>query len=161
MEIDLTKLKSGVEDSISIDEVLSFAEETLKGTGILALEKVHVKGSLTRGMIEGYDLSLHIDGKMILPCSLTLEPTEYPFQIELEDDLLTLFEEIDEKVKKIENTIDILPIIWENILMEIPMRVVSDKATSMKKEGDGWKLVTEDEEKDIVNPAFAKLHDLF
>lgn len=66
MEFDLIRLKSGVEDVISIDEVLSFDAETLKGTGILALEKVQVKGKITRGIVEGYYLSLCIDRKSVV-----------------------------------------------------------------------------------------------
>ena len=60
-----------------------------------------------------------------------------------------LYTEIDKNDKKYENSIDILPIIWENILMEIPMRVVSEEAKTkdMNISGDGWKFVTEEEEK--------------
>ena len=67
-------------------------------------------------------------------------------------------EEIDENHKKIENSIDILPIIWENILMEIPMKVTSPDAYSVKAEGEGWKFVTD--EMDTKNPALEKLKDL-
>ena len=55
------------------------------------------------------------------------------------------------------NTLDIFPIIWENILMEIPMRVVSDEAKDIKLSGDGWKLVTEE---DITSAPLAELEDL-
>ena len=61
-------------------------------------------------------------------------------------------------MKKNQNTIDILPIIWENILMEIPIRVVGDKNQSLQMEGDGWKLITEEEKK--LNPELQKLKDL-
>ena len=68
-------------------------------------------------------------------------------------------EEINENSQKIENSIDIFPIIWENILMEIPMKVVSEKAKNLKLEGDGWKLIT-DEKKEEINPEFEKLNQL-
>ena len=59
-----------------------------------------------------------------------------------------ILEEIGENVKNNQNTIDILPIIWENILMEIPMRVVSEEArnSDINMSADGWKFVTEEEE---------------
>ena len=58
-------------------------------------------------------------------------------------------ENMEENERNFQNTIDILPIIWENILMEIPMRVVSEEAknSDISLEGNGWKFVTEEEEK--------------
>lgn len=161
LEIDLLRLKNGLIDHIDIDEILSFDAETLKDTTILQLEKVHVKGFITRSRDDSYDLSLLVEGVMVLPCSLTLKPTPYSFSISIEDNLLTLLGEIDENVKKIENSIDILPIIWENILMEIPIRVVNEDTSSMKMEGEGWKFITEDDKKEVMNSEFAKLKDLF
>ena len=82
----------------------------------------------------------------------------YEFDIIINDELLNLYEESSINVKNIGNTIDILPILWENILVEIPIRIVksdSDIITS----GDGWKLVTEGEE-DGTTSAFDKLKDL-
>ena len=69
-------------------------------------------------------------------------------------------EEIEENDKKIENSIDILPIIWENILMEIPMKVVSEEAKDIELKGDGWRLIT-DEKRENINPEFQKLNKLF
>ena len=69
-----------------------------------------------------------------------------------------MLKEMDENSKKIINSIDILPIIWENILMEIPSKVTSPDADTAKLSGKGWKVVT-DEEKS-VNPELAKLKDL-
>ena len=97
---------------------------------------------------------------MILPCSMTLKPVDYEFNIKVEGIMEELFEEIGEIVKNNQNTIDILPIIWENILMEIPMKVVSEEAKDVRMEGNGWKLITEKEEGEEINPELAKLKDL-
>ena len=43
--------------------------------------------------------------------------------------------------------------------MEIPMKVVSEKAKNLKLEGDGWKLITDDK-KEEINPEFEKLNQL-
>ena len=87
-----------------------------------------------------------------------MKPVDYPFSFKIEEIFSEDTEEIAKKIKKSENTIDILPIVWENILMEIPMKVVSPDASLEKIEGDGWKLVTEDYES--TNPELAKLKDL-
>ena len=42
--------------------------------------------------------------------------------------------------------------------MEIPIRVVGDKNQNLRMEGDGWKLITEEEKK--LNPELQKLKDL-
>ena len=75
----------------------------------------------------------------------------------IDDKLENILKEL-EIDKKIENTIDILPIIWENILMEIPMRVVSPNAKPEKLKGEGWQFITE--QKGNVNPELEKLKDL-
>ena len=54
-------------------------------------------------------------------------------------------EEDEEYVKIIQNNIDIISIIWQNIVLEIPLRVVSEDANNSPVSGEGWKLIREDE----------------
>ncbi|MEI3499627.1 MAG: DUF177 domain-containing protein [Bacilli bacterium] len=158
MNIDITRLKSGIDSQVEIDMLYSFDKEMLKKTDIISLDNVSVKGYITSNSIDDYDLDVNVDGIMVLPSSLTLEPTDYKFSIKIEGNIDELLKEINETLKKNQNTIDILPIIWENILMEIPIRVVGDKNQSLQMEGDGWKLITEEEKK--LNPELQKLKDL-
>ena len=151
MLIDLNLLN--IKDEIKIDEEVTFPKEDLDKAKILDMEKVKVTGKIIPDL-DDYQIDINIKGKMILPCSLTLEEVEYPFDINVIENL----SEIDENYKKSEKTIDILPIIWENILMEIPMKVISPKAKDMKTKGDGWELITDSEEKG--NNSLAKLKDL-
>ena len=160
MVFDLIRLKNKLVDSILVETEYEFKKEELAGTDLIAPLKVFVKGKISRDVLEGFDLSLKVSGTMTLPCSITLKPVPVPFEIEIDGNLDELFEEIEENHKKIENSIDILPIIWENIVMEIPMKVTSPDVSSIKSEGDGWKLVTEKEQKEEINPALAKLKDL-
>lgn len=158
MNIDITRLKSGIDGQVEIDMLYSFDKEMLKKTDIISLDNISVKGYITSNSIDDYDLDVNVDGIMVLPSSLTLEPTDYKFSIKIEGNIDELLKEINETLKKNQNTIDILPIIWENILMEIPIRVVGDKNQSLQMEGDGWKLITEEEKK--LNPELQKLKDL-
>ena len=148
MEFDLNILN--VKDQIDINEKISFPKEDLNKAGILDLNEVNIKGILDNE----YNLHLNIQGKMILPCNLTLEPVDYPFDITLDENMTELIK----NSKKTQKTIDILPIIWENILMEIPMKIVSPKAKNMKTKGEGWELITDSEDKG--NHSLAKLKDL-
>jgi uncharacterized protein len=158
MEIEIIRLISNLDKCIDIDEYYTFDESYLSKTDILKLDDVHIKGSITKDSLDNLIIYLNIKGIMVLPCSITLEPIDYSFTIEIEDNLENLLKEIDENPQKLEKTIDILPIIWENVLMEMPTKVTSPKAKDIKLSGDGWELVTEEKEK--VNPEFEKLKDL-
>ena len=160
MDIDITKLKSDIDDSISIDLTYSFSKEQLEGTDLLKLDDVKIKGKIYKDSINEYIIDVDVNGIMVLPCAITLDPVDYPFNVKINGNLEEMLQEINENSKKIENSIDIFPIIWENILMEIPMKVVSEKAKNIKLEGDGWRLIT-DETRGNINPEFQKLSQLF
>ena len=141
MIIDLTPLKAGLKEQIDINEELLFTKEDLKDTELIDLQNVKVEGQIYIDSLNSYILNLTIKGKMILPCSRTLKPTDYEFETKIDENL----EENEEKFKKNQKTIDILPIIWENILMEIPIRIINPEAENIKIEGDGWELITDSE----------------
>ncbi len=158
MNIDITSLKARTNNVVEFCDTLNFPEEKLKETELLDLKDVQVKGSIKRNLMDTFDIELNVVGVMVLPCALTLKPVDYPFTIEIKEDLETLLKEIDNN-SFLGNSVDILPIIWENILMEIPMRVVSPDAKIDNKHGEGWQVIN-DEEADIINPALEKLKDL-
>lgn len=158
MNIDITKLRSGLEDFIVIDEVYSFSQEELKNSSILKLDNVKINGDITKNSIDEYIINVMVGGTMVLPCSVTLKPVNYDFNIQIEGNIAEIMAEFDENYENNQKTLDILPIIWENILMEIPIRIVSDDISDVKTEGEGWELITE--EKEMVNPNLAKLKDL-
>lgn len=151
MEIDLSILNT--KPKIVINTKVTFPKEDLEKAGILSMDEAEVQGEITSELGE-YFLKLNLKGKMVLPCNLTLKPVDYPFTLEIEENL----NEMVENFKKSQKTIDILPIIWENILMEIPMKVVSPEAKNMKTKGEGWELITDSEPK--ANNSLAKLKDL-
>ena len=156
MIIDLIRLKSNIDKKIEINEKIKVDENTLKESNIIDLKDTFIKGEIIKGSMDDYIIDALIEGVMILPDTLTLEPIEYEFESKIEGNILELLEEINLNSKKSENSIDIFPIIWENILMEVPIRIT--KNDDIKMEGEGWKLVTEKEE--VTNPEFLKLKDL-
>lgn len=158
MNIDITRLKNSLVSSVEIDEILNFPKEDIASAEMLDLRDVKVTGNIIKNSLDDYNVNMSVSGKMVLPCAVTLKPVDYPFDIDIDEVFSENACEFTKKIKKCENTIDILPIVWENILMEIPMRVISPDASLEKTEGDGWKLVTEDS--DDINPELAKLKDL-
>lgn len=161
MEYNLLRLKNDLERFIPIEEEYSFSKEQLKGTDVISLDNMKVVGEITKDAIDNIYLNVDVSGTLVLPCAITLKPVDYPFNIKIEGNIDELVEENEKSVKKDENTLDILPIIWENILMEIPMRVVSKGAEEelSNLEGNGWKVITEEDDGEI-NPELAKLKDL-
>ena len=159
MKIDLIGLNSNHLKEIIIDDSYKFSNEKIKEADLLDLSSVKINGRIYKDSLGDYIIDVMIEGIMTLPCAITLKPVKHEFKVNVCDNLYTLLTEIDENTKKVENSIDILPIIWENILMEIPMKVVSDDAQLSNLEGNGWKLITDKEEKKI-NPALASLNDL-
>lgn len=148
MQFDIIRLNNNIEKIIPINETYSFTQDELMGTDLLKLDNVRVEGEIFKNSLGNLELNVDIYGVMVLPCAITLKPVDYPFSITISGEIEELMENMEENERNFQNTIDILPIIWENILMEIPMRVVSEEAKNMDMNisGDGWKFVTEEEE---------------
>ena len=69
--------------------------------------------------------------------SVTMDEVWYPFDIQID-------EKLDEFVEKDKKYLDLLEFLWQNIVLEVPLRytLVSDY---QEYQGDGWKLVSEEE----------------
>ena len=158
VQFDIIRLNNNIEKKISIDEVYSFTQDELMGTDLLKLDNVQVEGELFKNSLGNIELNVDVEGIMVLPCAITLKPVNYPFALTISGEIEELMENFEENQKKFQNTIDILPIIWENILMEIPMRVVSEDAEDVALSGDGWKFITGEEKTE--NSELSKLKDL-
>lgn len=97
---------------------------------------------------EYYHFDLEIDTTLIMACAKTLKPVEVPLNIEVTE---TFSSDEDDDYRTIEGiTIDLLPIIWSNIYLEKPMRVVHPDAQEKTFDES-----TDSTEK--VNPQFKEL----
>ena len=109
---------------------------------------------------ESFDVSLNIKCDLTLICSISLKDVKYPVDINIDEIIGENGENLEEFDKIINNSIDLLPIIWQNILMEIPMKVVSPDVKEENVYGDGWKFITNEEEEDKeIDPRLSKLKD--
>ena len=137
MKIDLNYLNRF--SKIEIDEDVTFDESYLEKSEIRRLNNVHVSGIAEVDYEDNINLSLNITGTMVLPCAVTLNDVDYDFSSEFEESL-GKFEEI---YKNNKNSLEISEILWENIVLEIPIRVVSDEIEPSNTSGDGWELISE------------------
>lgn len=92
MTIDITKLNQGLVKEIPLDEDVSFPEEILQNSEILHLKDVHLSGNLFLDEEQELVLAATLNGVMVLADSISLEPVDYPFSIEIE-------EKIEKKLK--------------------------------------------------------------
>lgn len=144
MLLDLTKLQNRKENELTFNELITLDRELYKDTDIRSLSPLDVSINIHRVTDSDYSMDLNIKGTMVLPCSVTLKDVNYPFEVKTEVKVSNNDENDEEYVKIMQNNIDIIPIIWQNIVLEIPLRVVSEDISDSPVEGDGWKLIRED-----------------
>ena len=151
MIIDLFNLITNGK-KIIIDNDVNISEELLKTSTIRRLNNVYFNGYIDRLIDDTYVLSGVLSGTMVLPDDITLEDYEYDFTSDIE-------EKIDETRINYQKTIDITLDLWQNILVEIPLRAVNEKNKDLTLKGDGWRLISENDVKSINNP-LSSLKDL-
>lgn len=151
MQIDISKLLIRHIDSIKIDNIINIPYELITKTLIQDLKNIKFDGEIFLDEDNKLNLIGKLNGIMILPDDITLEPFEYQFSTEIE--------EILEKSK---NILDITDILWQNILVEIPSKVRNtDEVINL--EGDGWRVISEEQfelERNQHNNPFANLNEL-
>ena len=95
-----------------------------------------------------------LSGTMIIPDDITFEDFEYNFTSEIE-------ENIEETRINFQKTIDITEDLWQNILVEIPLKAVNEKNKNLKLKGDGWRLISEDDITSNENNPLSSLEEMF
>ena len=151
MTIDLFNLVVN-NKTINIDSDIIIPNEYLENSGIRRLNNIHFKGNIKKLVDDTYSLEGVLSGTMILADDITLEDYEYNFTSEIE-------ENIEETSINLQKTLDITDILWQNILIEVPSKVVNDKNKNIKLEGNGWRLSSEDDLNSKNNP-LSELEDL-
>ena len=131
MKIDLRKLYSLA--SVDVDGTITFPEEKLKSAGIIRLEDVSGHGKAIINYEDEIELDLDLSGKMYLPCAISLEEVEVPFATKIE-------EIIGENNINNNFYLDLSDILWENIVLEIPIKVVKEGVQLETSSGKGWSV---------------------
>ena len=135
--IDLTKLYTHSVSLIDISGVYDIPCKYFSNSDVIDLSQIEVKNGVVKYVDDELYLIMKINGKMKINDSVTLKEVWYPFNIDLE-------EKLDEFIEKDEKSLDIIEVLWQNIVLEVPLRytLVDDYSNYL---GDGWKLVSEEE----------------
>ena len=152
MFIDLAKVD---EKGIVIDNVVSFGPEYIENTSIQKLENVKVNGRAYYSVTNEIVFDCKVEGSFVLLDALTLEPCDYPFSIEISEILSENASELNKNELK---TLDIMDILWQNIVLEVPISFRKNPDEKVEMSGEGWELVDEDKKK--LDPRLAPLLEL-
>ena len=114
-----------------IDNILCLSKEQL--TNFLFLDNSCGDGSFVKGLIaRGV-------------------PVEHIYACDID-------EEIEENTENSSNILDITDVLWQNILLEVPLKLTNVKSFD-EYHGDGWKLISEDSIENTNNP-FKELEEI-
>lgn len=163
MNIDLTKLVTSYIEEIEVTGEVVIPEDLFKGTQVRGLKDVKFSGSITKLCDGDYQLTGSLTGVMVLPDDITLEDVDVKFESVIEENFSEMCKPEGKNLEIIQNRLDITEFLWQNILVEIPLKVVSEKNEGLMMEGNGWRLITEEElEKEKSNNSpFSELNKMF
>ena len=108
-----------------------------------------------------YQISGKLAGTMVLPDDITLEDVNINFSSEIEENFSEFGKQEGKNLEIIQNRLDITEFLWQNILVEIPLKVISEKSAGISLKGDGWRLITEEELNKGNNSPFSELSKMF
>ena len=168
MKWTLQQLNGLKNKGLEFDETIDLSELTKIDTQIREVSPVRVigKADFSKNTIS---FSLEVTGELILPCSRTLADVELPFDLHLteifalENSWQSEYGDEEEEIHLVEgDTIDLKPYIMENILLEIPLQIISENADEKGlHSGQDWELITEEMKKDRIDPRLADLAKFF
>ena len=142
-------------NTIALDEDISFEPEAFaRMHHIRSVPRVHVSGEIHYDVVsERVYADLSVTGVMIVPCSITLEDVEVEFHSESSEQFSFV---------KSEDAVELLPVIFQLILMEVPLKAVKP-GIGEYPQGKGWKVIREEdlrkEKEQEIDPRLAKLRE--
>ena len=143
---------------IKINDTYLIPESFYENTSIKGLDEVKVDGVIKYNAADEIQINLDVNGTMKLIDAVTNEPIKYPFSFQIDEILEENDENLTKYFEKSQNILDIIEFLWENIVLEVPIRVTN--LTNAHLKGNGWELNSK-EDNDGVDPRFEKLNELF
>lgn len=143
VEIDLN-----FDSEYLIDQVVNIPKQYFENTKVKKLDDIKVSGRFYYDVEDNLCARMNISGDMIIEDDISLDEVPYYFDINYDDIL-------EENLKNDQNRLDLFEFLWENIVLEVPLKFT--KVTNLSKfSGDGWKLISE-EDNLLENNPFGEL----
>lgn len=147
--MDLTDLLTNLKEKIEINEEY-IIPSSYKHKDIKGLDKVKVVGEIVKKEDGEIYIDIKSSGWMLILDSISLDEVWYPFSFET-------CEKLSENSEIFENRLEIVSFLWQNIVLEVPLRYTTVNNYEQFK-GDGWMLVSEEDVK--KNTPFSNLKNL-
>ena len=110
---------------IKIDDTFIIPESFYKNTSIKGLDEVKVNGTIKYNAADEIQINLDVNGNMKLIDAVTNELIKYPFSFQIDEILEENDENLTKYFEKSQNILDIIEFLWENIVLEVPIRVTN------------------------------------
>ena len=166
MKWTMSQLQKYRNKDFSVDEYVKVDEIKEVEKSIREVSPMHIKGRVDISATK-VTFHLQIEGHLILPCSRTLVDVKYPVNVETTETFLLDHPEYDsdEEVHQVQgDVIDLMPVIQEILLLEVPMQVFCDDDQSKDgapQSGTDWEVISEDNKQQKVDPRLADLAKFF
>lgn len=154
MIINLDELNQ--KDEIKFKYVLKKDDEL--DSRILDLKDTVAEGVLFLNALDDIEFNCTIDGVMIIEDSVTLEAIPYEFHSLLFENISDINEFYDKPYDISKNTLDLKTILWQNIVLEVPMSYTLNEDAKLK--GNGWEFKNNEKNDNEIDPRFELLSEL-
>ena len=148
-------------NELNTKKVLSIDELVLKDDNldkrIHDLINAKVIGKIYLDSVDNIILNCEFSGTMLIEDSISLEDVPYDFNIKIEEKVNEIEENYQDCYSFSKNTLDLKSILWQNIVLEVPISYTKVNDANLK--GNGWELLNE-VEKTEIDPRLKKLEDL-
>lgn len=128
MKWNLSYIQKYAKPSFKFSEKISFEEKIItKITGLYGLENIEVTGTLKYlDSINHCVVDFEVKGIMKVKCAISNEDIDYSFSDI--DNVTFSFDSTDddEIIQAKGNTIDLSPLVWQLIVVNVPLKVVKD-----------------------------------
>ncbi|MFK5883457.1 MAG: YceD family protein [Candidatus Izemoplasma sp.] len=136
--------------SNTFNGIIDFKDKIDLFDDIYNVSDVNVEGEYEIYDNQEFVFYMNIKCTLTLSCAITLKEVIYEIDVDVEETFSTYQDNNNHLIEGI--TIDLLPIIWSNIILEKPMRILSEEAYKNFKE-----TTEKFEEDESANNAFAAL----
>jgi len=131
MIVDLRKLN--LNNKIPVNGEVIIPEDYYQNMDIIRISPLSINGELFINYEEEIQLNCMIKGHFIMTCGISLEEVTYPFTSEVE-------QIIEEKAQKNQINLDLLDVLWENVVLEVPIKVTKKDVKIESIKGEGWEV---------------------
>lgn len=162
----LSQLQKYRNKEFIIDEIVRVDEIKQDDPTIREVSPMHITG---RGDIDSTKVTFHlkIEGYLILPCSRTLVDVKLPINVETTETFLlqgSVYETEEEAYQVKGEVIDVMPILREILLLEVPMQVFCEdvnREDAAPQSGKDWEVVHGEDQSKKIDPRLAGLAKFF